>query len=201
MPDAGLADGSVLTSANYDTYLREQVVTTCLSGGRPTGKEGRIITETDTDRIVCYDGSSWVRIGGYSSTGRTGCTLARIASQTINTGTWTAVSFDTETSDTDGFIAVTSDTITVPTGLGGIYIMTGSVGWSGTPGTNSAIEFYINGGTSWRFPIGAGSQNTLTACTLTLALSAADTVQFRVYQDGAATRTITSNLSLYRIAA
>ena len=201
MPDAGLADGSVLTSANYDTYLRQQVVAQVTSGTRPTAVEGRLIAETDTDRIVCHDGTNWVRIVGFTASGRNGCTLARVATQTINTGTWTAVSFDTETSDTDGFIAVTSDTITIPTGLGGVYIMTGSVGWSGTPGTNSAIEFYINGGTSWRFPIGAGSQNTVTACTLTLALSAADTVQFRVYQDGAATRTITSNLSLYRIAA
>ena len=63
MPDAGLADGSVLTSANYDTYIRQQVVVQCTSGTRPTGVEGRIIAETDTDRVLIYDGSSWIRIG------------------------------------------------------------------------------------------------------------------------------------------
>ena len=205
MPDAGLADGSVLTSANYDTYLREQVVTTCLSGGRPTGKEGRIITETDTDRIVCYDGTNWIRVGAYSSAGRSGVNLSRISTtQSIPTGsaTFTAISWDTESTDTDGYIAVPSTNITIPTGLGGFYAVTATCSWASSPGANSSIEFYNSTTTGiWRFPIGAGSQNTLTACTLTLALSAADTVQFRVYQDGAATRTITSNLSLYRIAA
>src|SRR6056297_246212 len=62
MPDANLADNSVLTSAFYNTYIREQVVVTCTSSTRPTAVEGRLIYETDTNLIRVYDGSSWVGI-------------------------------------------------------------------------------------------------------------------------------------------
>ena len=60
MPDADLADASVLTSSFYNTYIREQVVVTCTSLTRPTGVEGRVIYETDTDELRVYDGSSWI---------------------------------------------------------------------------------------------------------------------------------------------
>lgn len=63
MPDSGLADGDVLTSAFYDDYIREQVVVTCTSLTRPTGVEGRMIYETDTNYVLCYNGSSWVVVG------------------------------------------------------------------------------------------------------------------------------------------
>lgn len=59
MPDSNLADTDVLTSTFYNTYIREQVVVTCTSATRPTGVEGRLIFETDTERLLIYDGSSW----------------------------------------------------------------------------------------------------------------------------------------------
>ena len=202
MPDAGLADGSVLTSANYDTYLRQQVVTTCLSSARPTGVEGRIIAETDTDRILTYSGSAWVRVGNYSTAGRTGLTISRFfTTQTINQNTWTAISWDTETVDTDGFIAATSDTITVPTGLGGLYAATVNASFNLTPGTDAAIELYVNGSTYVRFPVGNGSQMTSCGLTALALLSAADTVQVRVYQSAAATRTLAATMYMYRLSA
>jgi hypothetical protein len=53
-----VADGSVLTSAIWDE-VRTKVVVPCLSSGRPTGVEGRLIYETDTDRLLAYDGTNW----------------------------------------------------------------------------------------------------------------------------------------------
>ena len=203
MPDAGLADGSVLTSANYDTYLRQQVVTQCTSGTRPTGVEGRIIAETDTDRVLVYDGAAWVRIGAFSSGGRTGVNLARIAtSQTINTGTLTAITWDTETTDTDGFITVSSANITIPTGLGGFYAVTATCSWSGLAGAESSIEFYnsTTAGT-WRFPIGNSTAMQNCALTMVADVAAGDVCQIRVQQNGAATRTITATCQMWRLSA
>lgn len=60
MPDSGIADGSSFTSAFWDDYVREQVVTTCTSGTRPSSVEGRHIYETDTDRVLFYNGTGWV---------------------------------------------------------------------------------------------------------------------------------------------
>jgi len=204
MPDAGLADGSVLTSANYDTYLRQQVVAQVTSGTRPTGVEGRLVTETDTDRIVCYDGTNWVRVGNYGSAGRSGVQLARFATQSIptGTGTFTAVSWDVETTDTDGYIAATSDTITIPTGLGGLYAIWAVISWASTPGTNSTIEVYVNGTTSFRNQIGAATQMTTCAVSMpAVSLAAAQTIQIRLSQGSGGAINVTGNLEMWRLSA
>ena len=203
MPDAGLADGSVLTSANYDTYLRQQVVVQCTSSTRPTGVEGRIIAETDTDRVLIYDGASWIRIGSYSASARSGVNLARIAtSQSIPNGaaTFTAISWDTETTDTDGYIAVPSTNITIPAGLGGFYAVTATVSFATSPGTNSTIEFY-NSTTSgiWRFPIGAASQIP-SALSLVADVAAGDVCQIRVSQASGASINVTATVQMWRLA-
>lgn len=59
MPDSDLADDAVLTSSFYNTYIRQQVIVTCTSASRPSSVEGRVIYEADTDRVMCYTGSSW----------------------------------------------------------------------------------------------------------------------------------------------
>jgi len=68
VPDSGLPDGDVLTSAFYDSYIREQVVTTCTSATRPTGVEGRMIYETDTNCVLVYDGSTWLIVSAPATT-------------------------------------------------------------------------------------------------------------------------------------
>jgi hypothetical protein len=73
---------------------------------------------------------------------RTGCRLRRAASQSINSGSSTAISWDTEDEDTDGYIAVTGTTVTIPTGLGGLYAITAHVNGviSEGGGTRSFID-------------------------------------------------------------
>lgn len=64
MPDTGLTDNvSVYTSAFHDANVRQQVVTTCTSATRPTGVEGRMIAETDTNGFQVHTGSAWVPFG------------------------------------------------------------------------------------------------------------------------------------------
>lgn len=63
MPDTALEDGDVYTESFHEANVREQVVTTCTSVTRPTGVEGRIIFETDTDLEYTYNGSGWVQTG------------------------------------------------------------------------------------------------------------------------------------------
>lgn len=49
------------------------------------------------------------------------------AVQSIPNATVTAISWDTELEDSDGFIAVTGTTVTIPAGLGGMYAVTVNV--------------------------------------------------------------------------
>lgn len=68
MPDSGLTDNvSYYTSSFHDTYVRQQVITTCTSATRPTTVEGRVIYETDTDLLLCYSGTAWVPSAGPST--------------------------------------------------------------------------------------------------------------------------------------
>lgn len=72
MPDSGISDGSVYTSAFHDSYVRQQVIAQVTSSTRPTGVEGRVIYETDTNKLMIYNGSSWMVLrdeaGSYTPT-------------------------------------------------------------------------------------------------------------------------------------
>lgn len=59
---------ATLTASDVNAYLMDQAVVTCTTGTRPTGIEGRVIFETDTDTIRVYDGTTWLAIWRASAT-------------------------------------------------------------------------------------------------------------------------------------
>jgi hypothetical protein len=61
IPDVGPGDPGTSSWANA---IRDQGVQVCLSSGRPTGAEGKVIYETDTDKLMAYDGTRWYRPHG-----------------------------------------------------------------------------------------------------------------------------------------
>jgi hypothetical protein len=63
MPEVNIADGDVVTGADFDS-IDDQLIITCTSSTRPTGVEGRHIYETDTNKRYVYDGTSWNIDGG-----------------------------------------------------------------------------------------------------------------------------------------
>lgn len=207
------ADGNVLTAADVNDYLMEQAVIRCTSGDRPSSpNEGMTIRETDTDRALTYDGSAWVRTAEwFSSSGRTGVSVRRAANQSIADATTAAITFDTEDVDTDGFIAVSSTTITIPSGLGGLYVL----GWHITGesgGSNDIFSGYIrvsNGVHRFRslYPpqsaIGSGTSGIGSGGLL--RLSAADTIilycAWNDFSTFTSSQNVQAELNLYRIGA
>lgn len=193
--------GDAPTAAQFDTFLQEQTVMVFASAAaRDTAlstvkAEGMVCYLLDTKRYEAYIGTVWVRIGWTASIGRTGCTVSRIANQAISASTTTAISWDTENADTDGFIAVTSSTVTIPAGLGGLYSMTARVVWASAP-TSGAAAFTF-GGIVHSMPTANQIGNT-SAYNLTLPLSAADTIQFSVRHEGGAPINATAAMWVYR---
>lgn len=60
--------GSVLTASDVNSYLMNQAVVTATSTTRPSSPpEGMVVYETDTDALVVYDGSTWVRLAAVAS--------------------------------------------------------------------------------------------------------------------------------------
>ena len=62
MPINTVADNDVLTASFWNANVRDQVVSTTTSGARPSGTEGQVIYETDTDAFQVYNGG-WIEYG------------------------------------------------------------------------------------------------------------------------------------------
>lgn len=206
MAGAGYRDwvaGDVPTATQFDTYLQEQTVmvfadAAARDAALVTAKaEGMVVFLKDVDRFEAYTGAAWVRIGWTSSTGRTGCTISRSAAQSIPNNTTTAISWDTEVVDSDGFIVVTSTTVTIPAGLGGLYSITPRIVWASSPSATSAMSITA-GGITHALP----TSNTITdtmGFNLTMPLSAADTILFQVRQTTGGAINATAAMFVYRV--
>ena len=203
MPIPDATTNQAVTASWIDTNLSNQVVATVLAAGKPAGTEGQVIAVTDTDRLECYDSGGWNRFSHWSSAGRTSCRLRRAANQSINNTTDTTISFDTEDADTDGFIAVTSDTITIPSGLDGVYMITAFVAFASSPGTNSNVRLEIGGTTGdYRVtPVDSSVGYQSVAVSVTIALAATNTIKLRCYQSSGGAMNVTAGLQLYRLFA
>lgn len=170
--------------------------------------EGMLCYVTGTKRFYVYDGSNWIVIGHSTTAGRVGCVVSD-ASLTLAAGTQGSASFDTETIDTDGFITAPSTTITIPSGLGGLYMArlrliyasgSGSISGESAVGGNQGIRF-IAGGAAYGVAGLVYSNQLQTAAGLPLRLGAADTVQISLTETGnSASITLTVELELWRMS-
>lgn len=189
--------GAKPLATEWDDYISKQVVMvfasasardTALSGVVRAGMHAYL---DDSDRTYVYTGSAWV-----PAIGRWGTTVTR-SGQSVNNGALGTISFDTETADTDGYITVTSTTVTIPSNLGGIYGVTGTVvRASGSFGTTTGSFLRIvAGGTTYDF--GPTGTDRITG-TLTIPLAAADTVTLGI-NNGDATVNMTGVLHVYHL--
>lgn len=175
----------------------------CTSGTRPSAAtEGLFIYETDTNRLLVWDGAAWVRMGNTGVGGRTGCRLRRNAVQSVPSGVTTSITWDTEDQDTDGFITVSSDTVTIPAGLGGIYAIT--LHAAGAVGGATAFLFIAPSSTITGMPVDFvayvdPSTADRGAFGITIPLNAGDSFVCQVRHVTGANVNYTAWLSCYRI--
>jgi len=199
MPDA--APPAPVTTAHYTANIRNQMITTLASNSLPAaGTEGRVYAVTDRDRLEIDTGTVLTPGPSWGAAGRVGFSVTRAASQSIptGTGTFTAISWTAEPTDTDGFIAVTASTATIPANLGGLYDGICRVSWATSPGANSSIELLV-GSTAFRTPVGAGVQ--MTDCSITIAgmaLVAGDVISIRLSQGAAGAINVTGAWQMWR---
>lgn len=195
--------GTTITASWANANVRDQVVTPFATTSARTSAitapiEGMVAPITGDDQISVYDGATWQRHSWYKAAGRIGCVLARTAAQSIANNTLTAITWDTETSDPQGFIAVSSSTLTVPSGYDGIYMAR----LRATTGSAVGVEFaqmlidateHDNTGTN-----GGGTNHDTTFGPY--AIAAAQTIVFKIRHQIGSTQNLTFGLELYRIA-
>lgn len=206
MPDSGIADGTVLTSSFWDTYVRNQTIVTCTSGTRPSGTDGRYCHETDTDRLKWYNGGSgaWETALQLGSSSRIGGTWTRVATQSITTSVNTDILWDTEVYDSDGSLTPTASTFTCQTAVPGLYIASAKIVWSADPSISRLSAIWTLGGTTyWDFTeLGStvaptGFQQGISSFGV---MAAGDTLKIEARQATGAARTLTGRFDVYRIA-
>jgi hypothetical protein len=138
--------------------------------------------------------------------GDVGCRLRRVANQSISSGVTTSVSWDTEDVDTSGFIAVTSTTITIPTGLDGLYAITYDArgpGISGAAGTAAILILPTSAITGMPADFTVAMDASLlkrASLGITIPLLAADSFVCQVRHGTGSAQNFTAWLSCYRIA-
>jgi len=138
--------------------------------------------------------------------GDVGCRLRRVANQSINNITETAISWDTEDQDTDGFITVTATTITIPTGLGGLYAITFFAQAAANLQTRCYVDFNMTSTitgmpTDLRTVIMTNNNDSRYLAAVTIPLNAADSFTASVFHTIGAATNHTAWLSCYRIAS
>lgn len=133
---------------------------------------------------------------------RRGVRLRRVANQSVTASTLTSISWDTEDQDTDGFIAVTAATITIPTGLGGLYAIasrvTGLVTGTNRTFSDLTITSSITGMPA-QFRQDLDPQEDMNTLTAVIPLNAADTFTLDVFHSEAAAVNFTAWLVCYRV--
>jgi len=109
--------------------------------------------------------------GAAAGGGAVGCVLYKSADQSINNGTWTALTFNTEEYDTDAFHDNSTNTsrITIPAGKGGKYLFAATVVYNDSSSTgtrsfgiykngNAFGQLYLSAGVASFYTIGSGSR-------------------------------------------
>ena len=198
------------TGGNAWQGIGNQII--CTAATRPlTPFHGQRIYETDTKKELTYNGSAWVQTNSVSTTsGVTGVNnlivppmafANRTSAQSIGNTTWTLVTFNAETFDTDGMFAPSDTKITIQTA--GVYFVSAQIGFSlnGTADRLCKVEKNAgaaNTGTpllsSFVKSISVSDTHTTMSGIFNLAVS--DTIHLSVYQNsGVALDTATNPLA------
>lgn len=133
--------------------------------------------------------------------GRVGCTATRASNLSMGGSALTAVTWTAETVDTDGFITPTSSTVTVPTGLGGIYAVTFTAAFASSI-TGCYARILRNGGSTSvdRWQTATATMGDISH-TVVIPLAAGDTISVGVWNGGSAVNMTGGSLNVYRVGS
>lgn len=157
----------------------------CTSSTRPASPyEGQVIYETDTDKIMVWDGSAWVIL---SAPKPPTVSLYNTTDQALTGAQYNTLSFNSERWDTNGMHSTSSNTsrITIPSGWAGYYLFTANIV---TTTSQSSITFLRNG--TDRFYLDAATSGPSQAnATAIIDCAVSDYVEVSCYP--------TANLTVY----
>lgn len=139
--------GSVGSPWQVETNMG-QIVTSATRPASPINGQG--IYETDTQRLLIYDGTNWVIVGGNWPRVKAEQQVA----QSIPDNATTTVALTTEIYDTDAIHTGTNGFFTIPATMGGDWTFTASGIWASSAASYRMMSIAVSNNT------GAPTQNT-----------------------------------------
>lgn len=143
------------------------------------------------------DGSALITDSSQASGRRQGFPRApavrayRTTNRTLGTANTGTISLNANTFDTDGFHSTSTNTtrLTIPAGLGGIYLVTGQITWDSSNAGIRELDIFRNGGASadgFVRQINSGGNRMTQTLTRIASLAAGDYLELAGYQDSGA---------------
>jgi len=135
-----------------------------------------------------------------------GCIISG-TSTALSTGAYTTLSFGAaDTYDPDGYHDPSGapTLITIPSGLGGIYLLQGYAVWPSGSSNDRRLAYRINGGTDqlmnrWNWSISSVSNTHSFSVVIFQALAANDTVEVRMFTNLGSTTSVEYRAALFLI--
>lgn len=159
------------------------------------------VTGAATGQVLTKTSGGWeaaTPATGGGSLPRVGWKISRVANQSIPNATVTAIAFDTEPSDPQGFHATNANSIVVPATYAGIYVVSLHASFlAGTSG-RSFVNINAPGSLIMRTSFGVNGEG-LTTLTGVVALAVGDTLSCEVYQASGAANNFTAVFEGYRL--
>lgn len=153
------------------------------------GTDGQVLTADST----ASTGVKWATASSSVAT----CVLTKSALQTIPATTNTAVTWNTELLDTNAFHSTVSQTsrITIPTGLAGKYLVSGTIQWDMANTATSRLMVYKNNAQYTQNLNNVNYQNKWDKVDIVMDLAVTDYVELYVWHNSGGTNDITSATS------
>jgi hypothetical protein len=167
------AKGDLIGGTGADTFSRLAV-----------GANGTVLTADSAEAT----GLKWATPSG-GPPAFVGAKVYKSANQSIPNATWTTLTFNSESFDTDGFHDTSSNTsrMTIPSGKGGKYLVQWQAAWDPNATGSRNTKIIINGGTTvaygtWSMALTGAGDSTIHANTAVLSLSVADYIEIQIGQ-------------------
>ena len=167
------AKGDLIGGTGADTFSRLAV-----------GANGTVLTADSAEAT----GLKWATPSG-GTPAFVGAKVYKSANQSIPNATWTTLTFNSESFDTDGFHDTSSNTsrMTIPSGKGGKYLVQWQATWDPNATGSRNTKIILNGGTTvaygtWSMALTGAGDSTIHANTAVLSLSVADYIEIQMGQ-------------------
>jgi hypothetical protein len=169
------AKGDLITATAADTPARLAV-----------GTNNQVLTADSSTAT----GLKWASPASSTPT-FVGVCVKQSVDQSISNTTFTALPWNQEDFDTDAFHdnSTNNSRLTVPSGKGGKYLVSGFLCWDSDGNGTRELWVYKNGSQFKQIRLSAVTKLTSQQISITMDLVATDYVQLYVYQDSGSTRT------------